>query len=105
MEDPVCKMTVDSNHPLYTYNFEGNQYTFCSGRCLEKFKNDPDSFLHPQSSLQSDHPSSSLYTCPMHQEILQDHPGSCPLCGMALEPLLNNAQMDDAEEKSLKKDA
>ena len=84
--DPVCGMMIPTDAPLH-FDLAGKRYVFCAASCLQRFKADPGSFLkgpdresHPASS------SSSSYVCPMHPEILLDHPGSCPICGMALEP-------------------
>lgn len=85
--DPVCGMQV-SLDAEYQYVYEANCYRFCCGGCLEKFKQQPEHYLNKQHSKsdQEDDPS-SLYTCPMHLEIEQLGPGSCPKCGMALESL------------------
>ncbi|MEK6301736.1 MAG: heavy metal translocating P-type ATPase [Acidobacteriota bacterium] len=90
--DPVCGMTV--NRPTATGSFEyrGSTYFFCSQRCLETFRKDPTRFVKgpaleasPQSK--SIAMAKSKHTCPMHPEVRQKGPGSCPKCGMALEPL------------------
>jgi P-type Cu+ transporter len=100
--DPVCGMTVDPNRAAGSTVYEGKTYYFCNPGCLHKFEADPNRYLlrrqapphhlttplprpptTPHSSL-STHPIE--YTCPMHPEVVQDHPGSCPKCGMALEP-------------------
>lgn len=85
--DPVCGMTV-SKGSEYKYDYGDNYYYFCSGRCLEKFRQQPEHYLNKESSEsnQVDDPS-SIYTCPMHLEIQQQGPGSCPKCGMALESM------------------
>ena len=92
--DPVCGMQVDPAKSAGSFEYKGTKYHFCSVRCLDKFKTDPDSFLNraaPKpaaakgSVLTPVAPEAPLYTCPMHPEIRQDHPGSCPKCGMALE--------------------
>ncbi len=92
--DPVCGMQVDPAKSTGSFEFKGTTYRFCGLRCLEKFKNDPDSFLSraapkPSAAKSSapmpDAAAAPLYTCPMHPVIRQDHPGSCPKCGMALE--------------------
>ena len=86
--DPVCGMEVDKDVPLQ-YQYEGQVYRFCSEHCLQKFKADPTQYLHkeetviPDKEIQDE--TGVMYTCPMHPEIRQDHPGSCPKCGMALE--------------------
>jgi Cu+-exporting ATPase len=91
--DPVCGMQVDPATSKGSFDYKGTTYHFCSLRCLEKFKNDPDGVLArgvPKREPKSSAPmpvsgSAPSYTCPMHPEIRQDHPGSCPKCGMALE--------------------
>jgi Cu+-exporting ATPase len=93
--DPVCGMQVDPATSKGSFEHKGTTYHFCGLRCLEKFKNDPDGILargvpkrEPAKSSAPTPPVASggpLYTCPMHPEIRQDHPGSCPKCGMALE--------------------
>ena len=86
--DPVCGMTVDKDVPLQ-YQHEGQIYRFCSEHCLHKFKADPTAYLHkeetttPDKEIQTE--TGVMYTCPMHPDIRQDHPGNCPKCGMALE--------------------
>src|SRR5690606_36745430 len=62
------------------------KFYFCSPRCQEKFEADPAAYLGDRPAPEP-MPEGTLYTCPMHPEIVQDHPGDCPLCGMALEPM------------------
>ncbi len=94
--DPVCGMQVDPATSKGSFDYKGTTYYFCGLRCLEKFKNDPDGILDrgvpKREQAKGSAPSpiaagAPLYTCPMHPEIRQDHPGSCPKCGMALEPV------------------
>ena len=88
--DPVCDMTVstDSVHSLL---HNDQQYYFCSGHCLHKFKEHPEQFLHKKKSQQLETDSEAgTFTCPMHPEVIQDHPGSCPKCGMALEAVTSS---------------
>jgi P-type Cu+ transporter len=84
--DPVCGMKAAAN-PEKSAVFDEVTYYFCSMRCVEKFKLDPQRYLYPEKHAQSPGlaPAGTMYTCPMHPEIRQDHPGSCPKCGMALE--------------------
>ena len=87
--DPVCGMTVsdDSEH---RYRYKDEDYRFCSENCQQKFQQHPARYLQDGGdSAPPPAPEAAgeqLYTCPMHPEIVQDHPGSCPKCGMALEP-------------------
>ncbi len=83
-KDPVCGMTVKMTSPLQ-HSFEGVMYYFCSEHCLHKFQAQPQQYLQPAAS-QKPPKKGDLYTCPMHPEVVQDHPGACPKCGMALEP-------------------
>ncbi len=93
--DPVCGMTVDPATARHVEH-QGVAYYFCSGHCEAKFRNDPGQYLKPAVAAPVAKPVSSatIYTCPMHPEIRQQGPGSCPLCGMALEPL-NPAQGEE----------
>ena len=98
--DPVCGMKVAAN-PEKLVVHEEVQYYFCSHRCVDKFKLDPARYLrheeHPTPELAA--APGAIYTCPMHPEIRQDHPGSCPKCGMALEPEMPS--LDDEENHEL----
>lgn len=95
--DPVCGMQVSSDSP-YQAEHQGQPYYFCSEHCQHKFQQQPQQYLEQESSPHQhdagcDDGSCELpasqhaqqYTCPMHPEVVQDHPGSCPKCGMALE--------------------
>jgi len=81
--DPVCGMEVDPATDLRT-DHKGQTYYFCHPSCLERFTADPESFLNP-SEPEPVIPG-AIYTCPMHPEVRQVGPGTCPKCGMALEP-------------------
>jgi P-type Cu+ transporter len=81
--DPVCGMTVDKSRPHQTHDHGGQRYHFCSARCAEKFRKDPKQYLDKQ---QASAAAAAEHTCPMHPEVRQSGPGSCPKCGMALEP-------------------
>lgn len=90
--DPVCGMTVDSRTNPHRFELDGRPYWFCSGGCLAKFSADPERYLSGATSGAtkadlSDVPADTIWTCPMHLQIRQDGPGTCPICGMALEPL------------------
>jgi Cu+-exporting ATPase len=118
--DPVCGMTVEPTTAAGSYEHNGTIYYFCSKHCLEKFRRDPEAFLQttvPSALVQpieiqrsraetashlpegtSRHPAT--YTCPMHPEIVRDAPGSCPICGMALEP--RTITLDEPENPELR---
>ncbi|RME97183.1 MAG: heavy metal translocating P-type ATPase, partial [Alphaproteobacteria bacterium] len=83
--DPVCGMSVNRGHARFLASHAGTRFYFCSERCMSRFEADPDSYLEGVS-LPEAMPEGTLYTCPMHPEIVQEGPGTCPLCGMALEP-------------------
>jgi P-type Cu+ transporter len=84
--DPVCGMKVDPKKSAYVARVSGLDYHFCSERCLSQFEAEPARYLGPLEPLEASHSADTTWTCPMHPEIRQDHPGSCPICGMALEP-------------------
>jgi P-type Cu+ transporter len=84
--DPVCGMMVDPAKSACKIEHEGNVFYFCSDRCRQKFAADPAHYLTPATEL-APPPAGTIYTCPMHPEIRQVGPGSCPICGMALEPV------------------
>ncbi len=84
-QDPVCGMKVDPAHPRGgTFEHQGTLYGFCSDKCRTRFAAEPQKFLSPRAEVPV---SGASYTCPMHPEVREDHPGACPDCGMALEPL------------------
>ena len=87
IDDPVCGMRVDPHASSHSASHDGETYHFCSAHCLNKFVGDPDKYLHGGGDAAAPAPAGTLYTCPMHPEIVQEGPGSCPLCGMALEPM------------------
>ncbi len=84
--DPVCGMTVDKHTAKHRHTHGGHPYYFCGARCRERFIADPVKYLAPQSRAAEPVVEGAIYTCPMHPEIRQEGPGSCPICGMALEP-------------------
>ena len=84
--DPVCGMDVNTRKAAHTATHAGHDYYFCSAGCKSKFKADPERYLGDRPEPESI-PSGTLYTCPMHPEIVQEGPGICPKCGMALEPM------------------
>jgi Cu+-exporting ATPase len=92
--DPVCGMKVSPEKAAAHAQHDGNTYYFCGKSCLAKFEQDPAKYIDADDSDGHAHDTAdiaaqpgALYTCPMHPEIQQDHPGSCPKCGMALEPV------------------
>ena len=84
--DPVCGMSVERASARYMSKHEGQRFYFCSAGCQTKFDGDPDSYLGDRPEPEA-MPEGTMYTCPMDPEIVQDHPGDCPICGMALEPM------------------
>ena len=89
--DPVCGMRIAPEDAVGSVNHEGTTYHFCSAKCLEEFRANPRQFTQPPEVPAAASPvsrgrGSAEYTCPMHPEIVRDGPGSCPICGMALEP-------------------
>jgi Cu+-exporting ATPase len=83
--DPVCGMAVDPATSRHRCDHHGTTFHFCSAGCREKFAADPDRHLLPPKTTSAD--PSAAYTCPMHPEVRQIGPGTCPICGMALEPV------------------
>ncbi|MGE0852998.1 MAG: heavy metal translocating P-type ATPase [Hyphomicrobiaceae bacterium] len=84
--DPVCGMTVDPHTAKHRHTHQGHPYYFCSAKCREKFIAEPARYLERDARQAAAVPPGTIYTCPMHPEIRQAGPGSCPICGMALEP-------------------
>ena len=78
--------------------YRGQEYFFCSARCRERFETEPEEFLRPKQP-EPAAPAGTLYTCPMHPDVRQVGPGSCPICGMALEP--EQVSLDDAPDPEL----
>jgi Cu+-exporting ATPase len=83
--DPVCGMQVDPATSQHRFDYRGETYYFCSAGCRTKFAADPKAYLG-NSKPKAEAPKGTIYTCPMHPQIRQVGPGSCPICGMALEP-------------------
>ncbi|MFL5146244.1 MAG: heavy metal translocating P-type ATPase [Microvirga sp.] len=89
MKDPVCGMSVDPHTAKHRAEHGGRPYYFCSAGCRTKFLADPARYLDPAATAKAEPvPEGTVYTCPMHPEIRQVGPGACPICGMALEPVL-----------------
>ena len=91
-KDPVCGMDVDPHTAKHRADHAGRTYYFCSARCRERFVADPAKFLAAEATKPEPVPEGTIYTCPMHPEIRQVGPGSCPICGMALEPVTVTAE-------------
>ena len=99
LKDPICGMTVTPNSPHHV-SHDGKDYYFCSGHCRTKFANDPINYLQGQAeSNYTAADTKAWYTCPMHPEVRQRGPGTCPKCGMALEP--EAPSLDDSEDPEL----
>ena len=84
--DPVCGMTVDPAAAAGHVDYQGTTYHFCSQHCVHVFRADPEKYLAGRTR-KIEHEQDAQYTCPMHPEIVQVGPGSCPKCGMALVPM------------------
>ena len=113
LNDPVCGMTV-TEESKYHEEFKGKTYFFCSDKCQSKFHSSPVQYIakpatttadaHTQHHQTVQHVNAAsttgttIYTCPMHPEIRQDHPGNCPKCGMTLEPLIPELEEDENPE-------
>ncbi|MBR1164931.1 heavy metal translocating P-type ATPase [Bradyrhizobium elkanii] len=96
--DPVCGMKVNPATAKHRFSYKGEEYLFCSGRCRERFEADPEKYLKPREE-EPPAPAGTIYTCPMHPEVRQVGPGSCPICGMALEP--EQVSLDDGPDPEL----
>jgi Cu+-exporting ATPase len=100
--DPVCGMSTEDADAFTRHEHEGKDYYFCSANCLEKFKKNPGEFLGKNYGpapevLEKKQVGGKQYTCPMHPEIVRESPGSCPKCGMALEPMTPEAPASRTE--------
>jgi len=100
--DPVCGMTVDPRATTHRAEHHGHTYRFCSAGCREKFVAEPERYLG-DSVAPTPVSEGTLYTCPMHPEVQQAGPGTCPKCGMALEPMMPAADEDDRELRSVQR--
>ena len=113
MKDPVCGMTVDPARAKHQLAHDGETIAFCSAGCLAKFRADPAKYradgdddraanaTSPVLAIPPEGAKDLEYTCPMHAEIVQLGPGSCPICGMALEPKQVTAEASPAENAEL----
>ena len=88
VKDPVCGMTVTLGKGKPSLKYKGDEYHFCSQKCHDRFETDPWFYLSGnKAKKKTAAPKNALYTCPMDPEIVQEGPGTCPICGMALEPM------------------
>ncbi|WP_296432224.1 MULTISPECIES: heavy metal translocating P-type ATPase [unclassified Rhizobium] len=85
--DPVCGMSVDRATAKHFLRHEGEKHYFCSAGCRTKFEAAPADYRNGKKPQPKPAPKGTQYTCPMHPEVISDHPGDCPKCGMALEPM------------------
>jgi len=100
VKDRVCGMSVDPHTAKHRAEHVGQPYYFCSAGCREKFLADPARYVDPSVAAEEAGPvpEGTIYTCPMHPEIRQVGPGSCPICGMALEPVLVTTETGPSHE-------
>jgi len=106
VSDPVCGMSVNPESAL-SYEHDDKAFYFCSSGCRDKFARDPHKYLETATAEieQKNLPADTIWTCPMHPEIRRTEPGSCPICGMALEPLTplaeegENAELTDMQRR------
>jgi Cu+-exporting ATPase len=109
VKDPVCGMDVDPARAKHTLEHDGKAFFFCSAGCVAKFRADPARYTQAAPAAAAELPrtapppgaSDVEYTCPMHPQIVQKGPGSCPICGMALEPKELTAEESPAENAEL----
>jgi P-type Cu+ transporter len=99
--DPVCGMKIEPEKASETITVDGQPYYFCSAKCADKFRADPQHYISPPDEPEVVAPAGAIYTCPMHPEIRQSGPGSCPKCGMNLEPVDAGVEQDDSELRDM----
>ena len=85
--DPVCGMSVDPSATPHVATHAGAHHYFCSAGCLAKFNADPERYAGDAPPVADPVPEGAIWTCPMHPEVQRPGPGTCPICGMALEPM------------------
>ena len=104
--DPVCGMSVDPATARHRAGHAGDSYFFCSAECRERFVADPARYLS-EAAAKHEHTApraqvdQTLWTCPMHPQIVRDAPGACPICGMALEPLHPGGEAENPELRDM----
>jgi P-type Cu+ transporter len=98
LKDPVCGMDVMPEGARHSADHDAQTYYFCSSGCRERFLAEPARYVKSKTVAPSALPSGIIYTCPMHPEVRQVGPGACPICGMALEPLVPNAEIGSSAE-------
>src|SRR4029077_3657657 len=104
VRDPVCGMSVDPTTTPHHTDHAGRRYFFCGTRCRERFVAEPARYLSDDPAAHAAAAPAAAgmqWTCPMHPEIVRDAPGSCPICGMALEPM-NPTAGEEAENPELR---
>ncbi|MBV8359322.1 MAG: heavy metal translocating P-type ATPase [Deltaproteobacteria bacterium] len=107
--DPVCGMKVEIGAATRSTSYHDQTYYFCGQKCLDKFSQEPAKYsttvqVSSRKAMSAEQPAASAgieYTCPMHPEIMSDAPGSCPICGMALEARMATAEVDNAELREM----
>src|SRR5690606_18607464 len=99
VKDPVCGMSVDPAKSPHHAVHDGRDYHFCSGGCRTKFVADPEGYLGGKPRPQPVAAPGAMWICPMDPEIRQEGPGTCPICGMALEP--EEPSLDDTPNPEL----
>jgi len=97
-KDPVCGMTVSADSRFHAAH-QGKTYRFCSEKCESKFVAAPQRYVAASTEVaRAPAEQGTIYTCPMHPEIRQDHPGNCPICGMTLEPVIPELSEEENPE-------
>ena len=98
VKDPVCGMSVDPHTAKHRSEHGGRSYYFCSAGCLAKFQADPARYTGGRPAVAEAVDEGAIFTCPMHPQVRQIGPGSCPICGMALEPVVATAETGPSAE-------
>ena len=101
VKDPVCGMDVDPQTGKPSAVHDGMTYHFCSNGCRTKFVADPAKYLSPRLEAPVPVAAGTKWTCPMDPEIVRDAPGACPICGMALEPMLPSLEAGNPELQAM----